>query len=390
MEEKIDKIVYACRWSKNRANSWSGTSLSLLTALKKLVKVEEMDMTLSDLEKLVIKISNAEIRNGKIDFHKPGFCNPFMASFLKRNFTRKEKKYNRDAVILQVGCFGKANVPYYTYQDLAVEALVEMKIKDDPALEYSTYQHIALKDLQRRANEQMEVYQSASGIFTMGKWLAEYLIQTGKLSEEKVHAVGGGTNIDASKVDDSQRKGNKFLFVGRDFKRKGGDLVCKAFDILQKNDFSEAELYVAGPKSKPVECDQNDHIHYIGDLSYEKLSTYYNLCDVFCMPSRYEAYGLVFVEALIYGLPVIARNAFEMSYFVQEGKNGYLLKHDDPQELARIMYETICNLKMKEFVRESREAYIKEYSWDTVAERILKVMEEDKQKDEFNKEKLYI
>ena len=116
---------------------------------------------------------------------------PIQDDYIEKYLAEKDL----NAVILQVGCFGKANVPYYTYQDLAVEALVEMKIKNDPALEYSTYQDIALKDLQRRANEQMEVYQSASGVFTMGKWLAEYLIQTGKLPREKVHAVGGGTNI---------------------------------------------------------------------------------------------------------------------------------------------------------------------------------------------------
>ena len=65
---------------------------------------------------------------------------------------------------------------------------------------------------------------------------------------------------------------------------------------------------------------------------------------------------------------------------MQEGKNGHLLECDESQELAKSMYETIWDHTMIEFVMNNREEYITEYSWDTVAERILKVMEEDKRK----------
>ena len=50
------------------------------------------------------------------------------------------------------------------------------------------------------------------------------------------------------------------------------------------------------------------------------------MCDVFCMPSYFEAYGLVFVEALTFGLPCIGRNCYEMPYFIEEGKTGLLRK----------------------------------------------------------------
>lgn len=64
------------------------------------------------------------------------------------------------------------------------------------------------------------------------------------------------------------------------------------------------------------------------------------------------------------------------------GKDGTSRHARQTEEFAGAisMYETICNHTMKEFVKKNREAYIKEYSWDTVAERILKVMEEDKRK----------
>ena len=111
-----------------------------------------------------------------------------------------------------------------------------------------------------------------------------------------------------------------------------------------------------------------------------KLSYYYNICDIFCMPSYFEAYGLVFGEALVYGLPCIGRNNFAMKEFIQDGYNGYLIEKDDPYELAKKMFDLLNDDKIKSNVENNRGYYIEEYSWDTVAERIIKVINTD-QKD---------
>lgn len=178
--------------------------------------------------------------------------------------------------------------------------------------------------------------------------------------------MSGGTNIDISKIDMSKKTGNKFLFVGKDFKRKNGPLVIEAFKKLHKEN-PDYELYVAGPSDLDV---NEDGIHNLGLLSFNELIQYFNLCDVFVMPSVFEAYGIVFGEALSFGLPIIGRDAYEMRYFVEEGKNGYLLKDNNIDALANLMKQTIENKDIINYVKENHEEYIKQYSWDTVVERM--------------------
>jgi len=143
-----------------------------------------------------------------------------------------------------------------------------------------------------------------------------------------------------------------------------------AFEILKSKN-SAAELYIAGTKDLNIDLPS---IHLLGDLSPEELYHYFNLCDIFCMPSKFEAYGLVFIEALVYGLPCIGRDAYEMPYFIKENETGYLLREESPQTLAGLMEKALANEKMKENVRSKREYYIKEYSWETVAKRIAAVV----------------
>ena len=190
--------------------------------------------------------------------------------------------------------------------------------------------------------------------------------------ESKIHTVGAGINIDYKKIDDTKKQGNKILFVGRDFERKNGNLVIEAFKLAKKIR-NELELYIVGPKLNV----QIDGIHWVGDISYKDLPYYFNLCDIFCMPSKFEAYGIAFLEALIYGLPCIGRDAFEMPFFIEDGKTGYLLKHENANELAELVLDLLDNDNIKQNVKDKRDYYIKEYSWDAVAKRMYDIIDNE-------------
>ena len=207
----------------------------------------------------------------------------------------------------------------------------------------------------------------------MGQWMADDLTQRCGLPPEKVHAVGGGINLDPTRIDGSQRTGNKFLFVGRAFTRKNGPLVYEAFRLLHQS-HPDWELHVAGPPCDPYPQDSTGRYHYHGDCPHEALSALFNQCDVFVMPSLFEAYGLVFIEALTYGLPCIGRDAYEMPHFIEDGRTGLLLREPSPSALAHLMEQALTTPAMAEEVALRRPAYLRDYTWDAVAARIAQVL----------------
>ncbi len=204
----------------------------------------------------------------------------------------------------------------------------------------------------------------------MSNWLRDFLISNEGYSEEKVIYVGAGINLSPNKIKPKKKNKKRILFVGKDFQRKGGDLVIESFKHLRNNYLPDAELYIAGPKDIG-ELKNIPGVHFIGPLSSEKLSEYFNLCDIFCMPSRFEAYGIVFAEALCYGLPCIARNKFEMKNIIHDGKNGLLIEDDNIEKLSEKMYTLLNDKNIYKNVYDNRNIYLDEYSWEKVAKRIM-------------------
>ena len=368
-DSKSDIIILRILKNKRMLDfNWSGTIPSLVRSLSKSSKISEE----FEYYRVSDRFNDLLVRLG---FRK----NDFNLSAIKHVNSRLSKRYVGQTIISFDEIPISKNIQNYVYQDLCVDYLVNEYDNNSPYLERSGFDFSLIEAMRKRAGYQEKYYKDCTGIFTMSKFLQDYMINKMSLSENKVHYVGAGVNLDVSKIDTSGRTGNKFLFVGKDFYRKGGDLVCKAFDILQKTKMSNAELYIIGPKSRPDEA-INENIIFLGEQDSESVQKYFNLCDVFVMPSRFEAFGLVFIEALASGLPCIARKKQEMPHLIENNKTGMLLDEfeESPEILSEIMLTIINSEQIKENVINQRHLIIENYSWDKVADRMIQVIDADK------------
>lgn len=370
----MEEVLYVCLWYKDKKRTWSGTAWSLRQAMEHYITIRDFAISDPLYRKVLRKIQ----KKGLVP------APPLWDRLRMRACLGKREKIKT----FQFGEFPTGDrYRSYIYQDLAVAAILWLMEHDPVSYGYCEYDGVAVEELKRRAASQLAAYRKSEAVFTMSRWLRDFLTEECGIPGEKVYAVGGGINVDAAGIRPGKKEGRRILFVGRNFLRKGGLLVVQAYSILKKKYLPEAELYLAGASAEGIRTALRDvglpaeekdlcGIHLLGDLTAEELAEYYNLCDVFCMPSYFEAYGLVFAEALTYGLPCIGRDKFAMREIIEDGCTGRLFSGEDAQELAEEMWEVLRDPKYRKKVEARKDRYLEEYSWDRVAQRIYSVMEQ--------------
>ena len=179
---------------------------------------------------------------------------------------------------------------------------------------------------------------------------------------EKCRVVPFGLNVeeykkDAAKTSPLAEQGQegtvKFLFVGRLVYYKGVDVLLRAFEKVPN-----AELFIvgSGPLRAELEAEAErmgkaGAVHFLSGLSDEQLKACYRDCDVFVLPSiaRSEAFGLVQLEAMAFGRPVINTNLPSgVPYVSLDGKTGLTVPPEDAQALA----DAMCALAEDAALRE--------------------------------------
>ncbi|MBD2017734.1 glycosyltransferase family 4 protein [Microcoleus sp. FACHB-53] len=178
------------------------------------------------------------------------------------------------------------------------------------------------------------VFETAAQVITVSEWARQSVIKDYKINENKVKVIPFSVNVDAitppSHQEKSLNKPYKILFVGADFKRKGGEDVL---DVFLKSFSEDAELHLVTPTA--IDCQHpNVHIHSnIKAYTPEWLELYHQ-ADVFVMPTYADALGIAYMEAMAAGLPVIATNLVQITEVVSHKKTGFLIQPGDRQELA--------------------------------------------------------
>jgi glycosyltransferase involved in cell wall biosynthesis len=105
-------------------------------------------------------------------------------------------------------------------------------------------------------------------------------------------------------------------------------------------------------------------VDFRGHRPLAEVARLYDTHDLFVMPSRLEAFGIVFAEAVARGLPCIGRDAFAMPEVIEPGVAGALVNDDDPVRLAEVVARTLVDDSLYAKCREHAGESAAHFSWD--------------------------
>ena len=114
-----------------------------------------------------------------------------------------------------------------------------------------------------------------------------------------------------------------------------------------------------------------DLVLYLGKRSQSSLPYYYSAADVLIMPSHYESFGMVALEAMACGTPVVASQVGGLAFLIQDGVTGFVVPGGDPVALSERLTELISQPDLRKRLGEQAAAYAREYAWEIITDRVL-------------------
>ena len=227
----------------------------------------------------------------------------------------------------------------------------------------------------------------ASAVTAVSKFQAKQLAGDLSVPEESIsvipNPISPGLLRQAIEEPTKQSKDPVVLYTGRIEYRKG------TLDLLQSipavaRVFPEVKYLVVGARHNSIDDqtlnealnqpDVCEHIELVGHVQWQQLADWYRRASVFVMPSLYETFGISVIEAMAFGLPVVATNIGGLPEVVQDGVTGILVPPKDPDALAEAVIRLLRDPELRRRLGNAgRERVLSEFRVDRIVEQTLKV-----------------
>ncbi len=181
------------------------------------------------------------------------------------------------------------------------------------------------------------------------------------------------------------------LFVGRIEPLKGVDTLLEGMACLQEKESHPVHLAIIGgdPAASPemmnaemarlknlcevLGLDQS--VVFLGVRDQDKLPYYYSAAEVVVMPSHYESFGMVALEAMACGTPVIASEVGGLAYLVRDGETGFTIPAEEPEKLCEKLSWLLNDRELHNSMSARAVEYAQDYAWEKIARQIVEVYE---------------
>jgi len=203
---------------------------------------------------------------------------------------------------------------------------------------------------------------------TAGKMVRKYI-------KDPFTVIPNGVNVEKfedAKPLEKYRDGKiNILFVGRFNKRKGVEFLVKAFDNVVQKEKNVRLMLVGKGDLSILQTGKREKVLTFPNVSDDDLPRYYKTADIFCAPSYFgESFGIILLEAMAAGLPVIAGCNEGYKELLDKTKAGILLDPRDIDYFAEVLLDLINDSEKRKKMREVAQEAVRPYDWENVAKRI--------------------
>lgn len=347
--------------------TWSGVAMGMMTALETR---PDVDLVRVDAQH---NLPTAAVVAGLARFAGYG---TWKHSRLNRSLTdarvrRKVGRLDVDAVVGLGDVGGDTGRPTFVLQDANFSVTShhrDLLVEHAPML--AKFPAHRLEEL---VAEQRAGYAGVAGVLSFSQWFADWLVGQDGVSPERVHVVGGGLQ-GVTAVRDLETRGpggTKVLFIGREFFRKGGDLVVGAIERLRASGSGDFTLTVVGPAAWPLPTPVPPWVDFRSEVPAAEVRQLWAEHDIFALPSWYEPFGLVFLEARAAGVPALGRDAFCMPELVPADAGRLIPPDGGVDAVAENLLAMSSDAQLFADVAQAAQSVRQENSWAKVAERTV-------------------
>ena len=253
---------------------------------------------------------------------------------------------------------------------------------------------------QKRTESEKLIAEKSTGIIATSPSEKHLLLKLFKLDPKKIPVITIGVDRKIFFPTSQPRARKKLglsetkkllVYAGRIEWRKGiGTLLYSFKQVLQ--DYPDSKLYIIGgartAKFKKLEqaeldrqqeiirqLDLQNRVVYTGPKTHKRLRLYYSAADVCVVPSYYEPFGIVPLEAMACGTPVVASKTGGLSYSVKNGRSGFLAEPRNKQELAEKILATLKRGK-ESFQQECLKEVKQKFDWEKISAAYIKYFDQ--------------